>query len=122
MENKENIFEKKQILEKLAVEETLETKDTVLETSKNYEQAEQELSSLFQDEKKKIAGLENDVILGDKARDIVFEKKIEDLMILAFTKSPEEAIKKASSYNDAFLLDEFHDLLIEELKKRKISN
>ena len=48
-------------------------------------------------------------------------KKIDDLLALAFVKSPEEAIKKASSFNDPFLLDEFHDRLIDELRKRKLN-
>jgi hypothetical protein len=46
-------------------------------------------------------------------------KKIEELLLIAFDEGIEKAIKIAKEKQDPYLLDEFHDRLIEEIKKRK---
>ncbi len=47
------------------------------------------------------------------------DKKIEELLLIAFNEGVEKAIKIAKEKHDPYLLDEFHDRLIEEIKKRK---
>lgn len=47
------------------------------------------------------------------------EKKIEELLSIAFNDGIEKAIKIAKEKNSPYLLDEFHDKLVEEIKKRK---
>ncbi|MDD4358654.1 MAG: hypothetical protein PHY30_02445 [Candidatus Pacebacteria bacterium] len=121
MENKEKAFENSEILETSSLNKTLESQNFEVKENQNHEQVEKELSSLFQNERKRIG--DSGAIKEAKAGNdmIAFEKRMEDLMIVAFTKNPEEAIKKASSYNNPYLLDEFHDRLIEELRKRNLN-
>ena len=118
MQNKENIFEKnnkgfEQTFKELPKKEAVESEDFI-----NYEKVEEELSFLFKESKDKIIEENRG---DDKESSPEINKKIDDLLALAFVKSPEEAIKKASSFNDPFLLDEFHDRLIDELRKRKLN-
>lgn len=121
MENKEKAFENSEILETSSLNKTLESQNFEVKENQNHEQVEKELSSLFQNERKRIgdSGSMQEAKAGNDM--IAFEKRMEDLMIVAFTKNPEEAIKKASSYNNPYLLDEFHDRLIEELRKRNLN-
>lgn len=118
MQNRENIFEKnnqgfEQTFNELPKKEVIESEDF-----RNYEKVEEELSFLFKESKDNMI----EESRGDNREDRPqINKKIDDLLALAFVKSPEEAIKKASSFNDPFLLDEFHDRLIEELRKRKLN-
>jgi len=76
----------------------------------DYKKAEEELSSMFQGEKKGIEAEE----------EIKEDPRIEELLVLSFEKGEEAAVKKAESFNDPFLLDAFHDRLAEEIKKRKL--
>ncbi|HOI59929.1 MAG TPA: hypothetical protein PKU93_01240 [Candidatus Pacearchaeota archaeon] len=114
MENRERIFEnssnnfesKKEDIQKRSIE---------FKESENYEQMEKELSSLFSEKRKTIEYKED---LKEEAS-TQYDKEIDDLIAVAFTKGPEKAINKACSFNNPFLLDKFHDLLVAELKKRK---
>ncbi len=47
------------------------------------------------------------------------KKKIEELLLIALNEGIEKAIKKAKQTNSPYVLDEFHDRLVEEIKKRK---
>ena len=114
MENRERIFEnssnnfesKKEDIQKRSIE---------FKESKNYEQIEEELSSLFSEKRKTIECKE------DLKEEVItqYDKEINNLIAIAFAKGPEKAINKACSFNNPFLLDKFHDLLVAELKKRK---
>ncbi|HOC53476.1 MAG TPA: hypothetical protein PK476_03065 [Candidatus Pacearchaeota archaeon] len=44
--------------------------------------------------------------------------KIEELIEIAFKEGIEKAIKIVKELEDPYLLDEFHDRLLEEIKKR----
>lgn len=46
------------------------------------------------------------------------EEEINSLIEMAFEDGIEKAIKKARKLNNPYILDEFHDKLLEELKKR----
>jgi hypothetical protein len=46
------------------------------------------------------------------------EKQIEELISIAFKEGVEKALKIVKEIQDPYLLDEFHDRLIEEIKKR----
>ena len=118
MQNRENTFEKnnqgfEQTFKELPKKEVIESEDF-----RNYEKVEEELSFLFKESKDKII---EESPKDNKEGNPQINKKIDDLLALDFVKSPEEAIKKASSFNDPFLLDEFHDRLIDELRKRKLN-
>lgn len=47
------------------------------------------------------------------------EEKINSLIEIAFKKGIEKAVKEARKLNNPYILDEFHDRLVEELKERK---
>ena len=47
------------------------------------------------------------------------EEKINSLIEIAFKEGIEKAIKEVQKLNDPYILDEFHDRLIKELKERK---
>lgn len=47
------------------------------------------------------------------------EEKINSLIEIAFKEGIEKAIKEVQKLNDPYILDEFHDRLIEKLKERK---
>jgi hypothetical protein len=47
------------------------------------------------------------------------EKEIEELISIAFKEGVEKALDIVKKAQDPYLLDEFHDRLIEEIKKRK---
>lgn len=47
------------------------------------------------------------------------EKEIEELISIAFKEGVEKALDAIKKIQDPYLLDEFHDRLIEEIKKRK---
>jgi len=50
------------------------------------------------------------------------EKTINELVVLAFEKGIDKAIKKALSLRDPFILDEFHDRLEERIYRLTKSN
>jgi len=47
------------------------------------------------------------------------KKEIEELLSIAFKEGIEKALDVVKKIQDPYLLDEFHDRLIEEIKKRK---
>ena len=47
------------------------------------------------------------------------EEKINSLIEIAFKEGIEKAVKEVQKLNDPYILDEFHDRLIKELKERK---
>lgn len=46
------------------------------------------------------------------------KEEINSLIEMAFEEGIEKAIKKARKLNNPYILDEFHDRLIEKLKER----
>ena len=120
MENKEKLFENSGQNREFPNEFP---KENVFEGEglKNYEKVEEELSSLFNQKKKEIEETKSTTVLNDGDKTIQFEEKIKELLATAFAENIEKAINKASSYNDPFLLDEFHDRLIEELRKKNFN-
>ncbi|GMX58437.1 MAG: hypothetical protein MCSN_0910 [Candidatus Microsyncoccus archaeolyticus] len=47
------------------------------------------------------------------------EKQIQEIIEIAFKEGIEKALKIVKDLNDPYLLDEFHDRLLEEINKRK---
>ena len=47
------------------------------------------------------------------------KKQIEEFIAIAFKEGVEKAVKIVKDKNDPYLLDEFHDKLIEEINKKK---
>jgi hypothetical protein len=117
MENKEKLFEN--INNNFEATKEVSRKESIeFSESKNYEQVEKELSSLFKEKRKDLES-EQETISEEVLTQ--YDKEIDNLMAVAFTKGPEKAINKACSYNNPFLLDRFHDLLIAELRKRNLN-
>lgn len=113
MENKNEKFENfTPSFEKGESTENIERKS--FEEKADYTKAEEDLSSLFQKEKRE------DSVDSIKELDEDAQKIIEDLIVIAFKEGEEAAIKKARTFNDPFVIDAFHDRLIEEIKKRKL--
>lgn len=121
MQNRKNIFEEeggfnleRPNKKEFPKQNNFEKKDL------GHEKVEEELSFLFKEKRKELS-FDNDKAKPIGGNIVVFEKKVEELLILAFAKSPEEAINKAITYNDPYLLDEFHDRLIEEMRKKNLN-
>lgn len=47
------------------------------------------------------------------------EKQLQEIIEIAFKEGIEKALKIVKDLNDPYLLDEFHDKLLEEIQKRK---
>lgn len=47
------------------------------------------------------------------------EKQIQEFLVIAFREGIEKAVKMVKDKNEPYLLDEFHDKLIEEINKKK---
>lgn len=47
------------------------------------------------------------------------EKEMEEFLSIAFKEGLEKALEAIKKIQDPYLLDEFHDRLIEEIKKKK---
>lgn len=116
MENRERLFENSNNNFESTKEE-LEKTSFEFKESGNYEQIEEELSSLFSEKRKTIEYKEN--IVEENVTE--YDEKVNDLITVAFTKGPEKAINKACSFNNPYLLDRFHDLLVAEIRKRKLN-
>ncbi|MDD4661875.1 MAG: hypothetical protein PHG24_01160 [Candidatus Pacebacteria bacterium] len=113
MENKNEKLENfTPSFEKGESRESIEKKS--FEEKADYTKAEEDLSSLFQKEKKE--GETAPI----KELDQGVQRIIEDLLVLAFKEGEDAAVKKAQSFSDPFIVDTFHDRLTEEIKKRKI--
>lgn len=47
------------------------------------------------------------------------EKQLQEIIEIAFKEGIEKALKIVKEANNPYLLDEFHDRLLEEINKRK---
>lgn len=112
-EEKPNLYEQP-LSEEIIKEQAPEKEATFYQLEK----VEKELDLLFKEAKDRIKDKGLDEPSQDKTE---VEKKVEAFIILALDKGVKHAIDKVCSLDSPFLLDAFHDGLVERLKEKRIN-
>lgn len=112
-----NIFEKKELNNK--EQSSVEKKDYSDSSLIEGESAEAEIVKAqdalldeFPEDKKELKDLK------EEKNNPIVEKKLEEYIVRAFSEGSEKIINEIAKTNDPYLIDAFHDKLLEEVKKR----
>ena len=124
IEKKEKIFKKKLDEFSLLEEEILELEKKLSKKKREREKKTEEYLSkekIENDEgaEEEVAIISSPVPLStdDATDDTTDDKKVENLIKIVFEQGVKKAVEKVKSLNNPYILDEFHDRLIERLKE-----
>ncbi len=111
----ENKFEKP---EKQEYTPNIEARENPLDDfefkdTKELEKTEEHLSQMFENARGETKT--------EKSVNISEKNQLNELIEIAFSDSPEKAIKEAQKFKSPYLLDQFHDALVKELRRRNIN-
>ncbi len=111
----ENRFEKENLNFETPLQDTPEKESFEFKEVVDTEKLEQELALLFSKSKESMI----EEVEENEIEEV--EEKVDSLITIAFLKGPEHAIKIAQSFNSPYILDAFHDRLVDEVRKRGLN-
>ncbi len=111
----ENRFEKENLNFEAPLQDTSEKESFEFKEVVDTEKLEQELALLFSKSKESMIEEVEQKELPE------IEKKIDDLVALAFSKGFKHAINVAESFRSPYILDAFHDQLVDEVRKKGLN-